>query len=96
MSLRELKDALLRTYDDIEDHHTLQMAAALSYYFVMSLFPSLIVLSAIVTYLPVPDLFNHALNLMAIFIPPDSMGIVKMVLADVVRPIAPHSSPSEW
>ena len=86
MSLRELKDALLRTYDDIEDHHTLQMAAALSYYFVMSLFPSLIVLSAIVTYLPVPDLFNHALNLMAIFIPPDSMGIVKKVLADVVTP----------
>ena len=86
MSLGELKDALLRTYDDIEDHHTLQMAAALSYYFVMSLFPSLIVLSAIVTYLPVPDLFNHALNLMAIFIPPDSMGIVKKVLADVVTP----------
>ena len=33
------------------------MAAALSYYFVMALFPALIVLSAIVAYLPVPDLF---------------------------------------
>lgn len=86
MSLGELKDALIRTYEDIEDHHTLQMAAALSYYFVMSLFPSLIVLSAIVAYLPVPDLFDQALTLMARFIPPDSMGIVKKVLADVVTP----------
>ena len=86
MSFGEFKDALLRTYDDIEDHHTLQMAAALSYYFVMSLFPSLIVLSAIVAYLPVPDLFDQALTLMGRFIPPDSMGIVKKVLADVVTP----------
>jgi len=86
MLVGELQDALLRTYDDIGDHHTLQMAAALSYYFVMSLFPSLIVLSAIVAYLPVPDLFDQALNLMARFIPPDSMGVVKKVLADVVTP----------
>jgi uncharacterized BrkB/YihY/UPF0761 family membrane protein len=35
------------------------MAAALSYYFVLSLFPSLIFLSAVVAYLPVPDLFNQ-------------------------------------
>jgi uncharacterized BrkB/YihY/UPF0761 family membrane protein len=43
--LGDIKHALLRTYDDVEDHHTLQMAAALSYYFVMSIFPSLILLS---------------------------------------------------
>ena len=86
MRVRELKDALLRTYDDVGDHHTLQMAAALSYYFVMSLFPALIFLSAVVAYLPVPDLFNQALNLMARFVPPDSMGLVKKVLADVVTP----------
>jgi membrane protein len=86
MHIQEIKDALLRTYDDVGDHHTLQMAAALSYYFVMSLFPALIFLSAIVAYLPVPDLFNEALNLMGRFVPPDSMGLVKKVLSDVVTP----------
>jgi membrane protein len=86
MGFGDLKDALLQTYDDVGDNHTLQMAAALSYYFVISLFPSLIVLSAIVAYLPVPDLFNQALNLMARFVPADSMGLVKKVLADVVTP----------
>jgi hypothetical protein len=42
-----LKSALVRTYADVESNHTLQMAAALSYYFVMALFPALIFLSAI-------------------------------------------------
>jgi len=48
--------ALVRTYNDVERNHTMQMAAALSYYFVLSLFPALIFLSAVVAYLPVPDL----------------------------------------
>jgi membrane protein len=62
------------------------MAAALAYYFVLSLFPALILLSAVVAYLPVPDLFNQALNLMGQFLPPDSMGLVRRVLADVITP----------
>src|SRR5947199_10064800 len=86
MQFGELREALVRTYDDIGSNHTLQMAAALSYYFVMSLFPALSFLSAVVAYLPVPDLFNQALNLMARFVPPDSMGLVKKVLADGVTP----------
>jgi membrane protein len=86
MRFANLKSALARTYDDLNRNHTLQMAAALSYYFVMSLFPALILLSAVVAYLPVPDLFNQALSLMGRFVPPDSMGIVKKVLADVVTP----------
>ncbi len=57
MTLPEIKGALWRAYTDISRNHSLQMAAALSYYFVLSLFPALIFLSAIVAYLPVPDLF---------------------------------------
>jgi membrane protein len=86
MRFGELKDALTRTYEDVGRNHTLQMAAALSYYFVMSLFPTLIFLSAVVAYLPVPDLFNQALSLMSRFVPPDSMGVVRKVLSDVVTP----------
>jgi len=78
--------ALARTYTDIQQNHTMQMAAALSYFFVLSLFPALIFLSAIVAYLPVPDLFNQALGLMARVLPADTMGLVRRVLADVVSP----------
>jgi membrane protein len=82
----EIKHALARTYADLLENHTMQMAAALAYYFVLSFFPALIFLSAIVAYLPVPDLFNHALGVMERFLPADSMGLVRRVLSDVITP----------
>ena len=86
MKLVELRGAFVQTYSDILWNHTLQMAAALAYYFVLSLFPALIFLSAIVAYLPVPNLFNETLSLMGRFLPADSMGLVRKVLADVITP----------
>jgi membrane protein len=86
MKSADIRSALVRTYSDVERNHTTQVAAALSYYFVLSLFPALIFLSAVVAYLPVPDLFNQALTLMARFLPPDSMILVRRVLADVISP----------
>ncbi len=86
MVLRGIRYALWHTFKDINSNHTLQMAAALSYYYVLSLFPALIFLSAVVAYLPIPDLFNQALALMGTFVPPDSMGLVRRVLSDVITP----------
>ena len=86
VTLARIKHALARTYVDLLQNHTMQMAAALSYYFVLSFFPALILLSAVVAYLPVPDLFNQALNAMASFLPADSMGLVRRVLSDVITP----------
>jgi membrane protein len=86
VTAERIKNALAQTYADVDRNHTLQMAAALSYYFVLSLFPALIFLSAVVAYLPVPDLFNQSLALMARFLPPDTMGLVERVLADVISP----------
>ena len=54
--------------------------------FILSLFPSLILLSAIVAYLPVPNLFDQALSVMTRFLPPDSMGLVRRILSDVITP----------
>ena len=86
MQVRKLRSALIRTYADVERNHTLQMAAALSYYFVMSLFPALIFLSAIVAFLPITGLFDQTLDLMARFVPPEGMEIVRKVLSDAVTP----------
>ena len=86
MRLQQLKTALTKTYDDVDRNHTLQMAAALSYYFVISLFPALILLSGIVAYIPIPNLFDQALRLIGQFLPADEMGLVKRVLADVISP----------
>ena len=86
MTPADIQDALFRTFSDVRHNHTLQMAAALAYYFVLSLFPALIFLSAVVAFLPVPNLFGQALSLMERFVPPDSMGLVRRVLTDVITP----------
>ena len=86
MEIGLVKGALEKTYSDVQRNHTMQMAAALSYYFVLSLFPALIFLSAVVAFLPVPDLFSQTLSVMGRFLPPDSMGLVRRVLADVITP----------
>src|SRR5690349_13836225 len=86
MTIRRVKEALWRTGEDISNKHTLQMAAALSYYFVMSLFPALILLSAILAYVPQHDLLNQAFLLMGGFVPRDTLALVQKVLSDVVSP----------
>ncbi|HEY6350913.1 MAG TPA: YihY/virulence factor BrkB family protein [Candidatus Angelobacter sp.] len=86
MTLRGIKAALWRAGEDVGRKHTLQMAAALSYYFVMSLFPAMVLLSAIVAYLPIPDLFNQAVGLMGSFIPRDTLSLLEKVLSGVISP----------
>lgn len=84
MSLGELRTALARTCTDVRNNHVFQMAAALSYYFVLSIFPALIFLSAVAAYLPGTNLFGEIVNLLNRYVPYDSMGGVRSVLADIV------------
>jgi membrane protein len=80
-----IKQALGRAYQDLGRHHTSQAAAALSYYFVLSVFPALIFLSAVIGILPVGNLFNEALGFMSQVLPADAMHILSGVLGDVLR-----------
>ncbi|MGH9571891.1 MAG: YihY/virulence factor BrkB family protein [Candidatus Angelobacter sp.] len=86
LSWRGAKDALWRTVEDVTRKHTFQMAAAMAYYFVLSLFPALILLSAIASYFPVQNLFNQALAMFGAFVPADGMRVVRHILAQVVVP----------
>lgn len=84
MRIRSIKQALRSAYGDVLRHHALQVSAALSYYFVLSVFPGLIFLSAVFGSLPFGDLFNHVLLLMSRLLPADSMHVVRSVLSDVL------------
>jgi membrane protein len=86
MFFRKLGSLLRRTYQEVVDHHMMSIAAGLSYYFVMSLFPLLILAAATVAFLPVPNLFDRMLGSMQQIIPADSMGLVRGVLKDVITP----------
>src|SRR5436853_6166624 len=86
MTVRGIKEALWRTGEDVGTKHTLQMAAALSYYYVLSIFPALIFLSAVVAYLPVANVFDQSISLIGRLMPPASLALVRKVLAEVITP----------
>jgi membrane protein len=80
-----LHEALWRTVKDVNNKHTLQMAAALSYYFLISLFPGVILLAAIFVYLPGHDgLLNQAFLLMGDFIPKDAVAPLQKMVLDMI------------
>ena len=80
------KALVSNTVNDIQRNHTFAFAAGLAYYFVLSLFPSLILLAAVLVLLPIPDLFGRILNTMSKVIPPDGMGLVRQITATVISP----------
>jgi len=65
-------------------HHTLQVAAALSYYLVLSVFPALIFLSAMMASIPLAGLFPRVLDLMSRLLPYDTMRMIQAVLRDLL------------
>ncbi len=86
MQLRQWGKVVKKSVQDIDKNHTMAFAASLSYYFVMSLFPALIALSAVVSLLPIPDLFNKIVGVMGRAVPSQGMQIVQTILQDVIRP----------
>lgn len=86
MALQRMKRVIVGTANDIANNHIFSFAAALSYYFVMAFFPALIALAAIVAYLPIPNLFNTIISTMARVVPPESMGLIRLIASDVISP----------
>jgi membrane protein len=80
-----LKRAIRATYQDLFNHHALQVAAALSYYFVLAIFPGLIFLSAVLGSIPFTDMFVRTLEFMSRLLPPDTMRFVQSTLFDVLN-----------
>lgn len=62
----------------------MQVAAALSYYSILSVFPGLIFLSAVLGLLLLGNLFSHLMTSMSHLLPADTMQIVQSVLHQVL------------
>lgn len=83
-----LKNAVVAAATDIRCNHTFAMAAGLSFYFLLSLFPLLILIAGILAYIPIPGLFDEILNTMSRFVPPSGMETVRTILASILTPPA--------
>ena len=80
-----IKRSLITIYNDIYDEHLFVFAAGLSYYFVLSLFPLLVSMAALLGHVPLPHLFQGLLSLMARLVPGDGMSLVRTIVSDVGR-----------
>jgi membrane protein len=83
MQLRQWKQVAVNVASDVSQNYIFSFAAALSYYFLLALFPALIVFATFVGYLPIPHFFNTIVRTLAHVMPPESMGLVRGVVADV-------------
>jgi membrane protein len=86
MRLSQWRTVIVKSAQDINRNHTLAFAAALSYYFVMAFFPALIGLAAIIAYLPIPNLFNTMVSTLSRVMPPESTGLIRKVVAEIITP----------
>jgi len=78
-----VKRYVIAIYHDVYDEHLFVFAAGLSYYFVLSLFPLLVSMAALLGYIPIPHLFEGLLSLMARLVPGDGMSLVRNIVYEV-------------
>jgi membrane protein len=84
--IKGIGTAAAKTWRGMQKNHTLAIAAGLSYYFLLSLFPAMIFAAAVLGYLPLPNLFDQLLGGLSKVMPPDSMAVVRKTLESVFTP----------
>jgi membrane protein len=82
--MMSIRKAARTTYHDVVQKQMLEVSAGLSYSFILSLFPMLILAAAIVSCIPIPNLFDRLVSAIATVVPEQGMGMVRSVLKDVL------------
>ena len=83
---KALRECSVEVYNELFRTRAFVVAAALAFYFLLSIVPLLIVFASLLGYLPIPHVFDHLLDLMATFVPPDAMAMVQKILTGVLSP----------
>src|SRR5688500_15299382 len=73
-----------RVWREIGDDEVTDRAAALSYYFLFSLFPALLFMTALLSYLPMEGLQERLLAYARDVLPPDAAMTLERTLTEIV------------
>jgi membrane protein len=84
VTFASIRRVIAKTCRDAIKNQTVQAAAALSYYSILCVFPALILLSAVVAYIPLPNFFEAVLVGMGRVVPPGTMPVIYGVLNDIL------------
>jgi membrane protein len=81
-----------RILRDIERKHLQLVAAGLAYYFLLYLFPALVLLIALMAYLPLQDGMETITSFMGYLMPPQGVLLIEQMLTT----ISPHRTGLLW
>ncbi len=84
--LKKIKAVVVLVFQHVERKHLPLVAAGVAYYFQMSLFPALVLLTAVVAYLPLQNAMQGATSFLSNVMP--SQGVV--VVEHLLSTITPH------
>ena len=73
-------------YNEMDRTRAFTVAAALAFYFLWSIVPLLILLASVLKFLPIPNLYQALLNVMAEVVPAYAMGFVEPVMIGILSP----------
>jgi membrane protein len=74
-----------RVWAEVGDDEVMDRAAALSYYFVFALFPTLLFLAALLGLLPSARLLDRLMEYLVQVLPPDAASIITRTLQEILR-----------
>lgn len=74
-----------RVWTDIDDKEVLDRSAALSYYFILALFPTLLFLTALLALLPIPHLLDRLMAHVSDVLPQDAGLLIQKTLRHARR-----------
>lgn len=86
--LRAIKDVAAFVFRDVERKHLHVVAAGVAYYFLISFFPALLLIAAVLSYLPLQNASHGASSFMSHVMPRHSLAFLEGALGTVV----PHRS----
>ena len=76
-------EILKRTFNEILEDDVLSLAAQLAYYFFLALFPALLFLVALASFLPVENVMQGAIQRLSEFAPPDVVEIIRTQIQEI-------------
>ena len=77
------RELIVRTWREINDDNCLGLAAQLAYYFILALFPALIVVVAIASFFPRSTL-QQVIATLAPFTPPEALSLIRTQLDSIL------------
>jgi membrane protein len=83
---RRTTSLLVVVYRELWRTRVFTVAAALAFYFLLSMVPLIVIFSSLLQFLPIPDLFQRMLDLMAELVPADSMSFVETIVTSILTP----------